>query len=165
MGVEDFNLFGFIPGRESWIGFLPVCPQTGLWGRQKAKRWEEKKRQKIVTKTKRIIRPFASGNGTKKGAKRAKNGSSPSKLIRKVLWIGPRYWSSGPFGFIRELIDQRSWQGWAQLGGTRRHFVTVKCFLPPLLPVWPEGSIRMHQQWRQLGFEINKYREFYAAAD
>ena len=165
MGVEDFNLFGFNPGRESWIGFLPVCPQTGLWGRQKAKRWEEKRDKRLSQRQSGSFGRLHLETGPKKGAKRAKNGSSPSKLIRKVLWIGPRYCSSGPLRFIRELIDQRSWQGWAQLGGARRRFVTVKSFLPPLLPVWPEGSIRMHQQWRQLGFEINKYREFYAAAD
>ena len=87
---------------------LPV-PNWPRGRRQKAKWWRQKRadRQKIVTKTKRIIRPFAS---VKKDKKPAKNGSSTSKLIRKVLWIGA--------AVAQGHLDSALWAHWsARLAG------------------------------------------------
>ena len=156
-GVEDFNLFGFIPGTESWIGFLPVYPPNWDGARQKAKWWQQKRRgrQKIVTKTKRIIRPFASGKSDKKWRKTckrvAKNGSSTSKLIRKVLWIGAHS-SLAPVAqghldsaqaVLCELIDQVGWQEVSSIGTQEDVLSRSNVFCASSFG--PEASIRMHQ--------------------
>ena len=156
MGVEDFNLFGFIPGTESWIGFLPVYPPNWDEGRQKAKWWRQKRRHTDKRLSQRQSGSFGRlhlEKGTKNGAKPgkvAKNGSSTSKLIRKVLWIGAHCTeltsSSGPFGFSSGCALRAHWSGglagvWAQLGGKKTFCHGQMFFAAPPPPVFGSGGV------------------------
>ena len=69
---------------------LPV-PNWPRGRRQKAKWWRQKRadRQKIVTKTKRIIRPFASVKKDKKW-RRQKMAAQRQSSLEKYYELGPR---------------------------------------------------------------------------
>ena len=112
-GVEGFNLFGFIRGTESWIGFLPVYPPNWDGGETKGKMMATKKsgQTKDCHKDKADHSPVCI---CKKGQKMAQNRQKMAAQRQSSL---EKYYELGP-AVAQGHLDSALWAHWsARLAG------------------------------------------------
>lgn len=136
--------------------FASLPPKLGWRGDKRQNDGDKKRRHTDKRLSQRQSGSFGRlhlEKGTKNGAKPgkvAKNGSSTSKLIRKVLWIGAHCTeltsSSGPFGFSSGCALRAHWSGglagvWAQLGGKKTFCHGQMFFAAPPAPVFGSGGV------------------------
>ena len=89
-GGGGFQFIWFHSGKRIMNRLFASLPPNRAVGETKGKTMGGKKRQKIVTKTKRIIRPFASGNRAKKGGKTRKKWQlCCQSSLEKYYELGP----------------------------------------------------------------------------